>query len=119
MRFRWDTGGLLQFLSSKDVYKEFYKNQDAMKMQLASIVNGSQLPIEVEFTDIKKLANNLWSVDFDTIEYNELTGVSSKKHWVASLRARNDPERIIYSDYIINPLGFTVTEYNLAQKTAK
>ncbi len=119
MRFRWDAGGLLQYLSSPEVYKDFYKNKDAMKLLLTTISSGTQLPVEVEFIDIKKLANNLWSVDFDTIEYDELTGISSKKHWVASMRARNDPKRISYGNYIINPLGFVVTEYNLAQKTAK
>jgi len=119
MRFRWGPGGLLNYLSVPSIYMDFYKDSETFKNFLNRLEIGAQLPVEVEFIDIKKLANNLWNVDFDTIEYDERTGISSRKHWVASMRAKNDPNRVLYSNYIINPLGFVVTEYNLAQKTAK
>ena len=118
MNFRWGPRGLLGYLSTPSVYNKFYKNKDDFKHKLSEIKSGVQLPVEVEFIDIKKEANNLWKVDFDTIEYDASSGIFSRKHWIASVRAKNDPNRVLYSRYIINPLGFIVTEYNLAKKTA-
>lgn len=119
MESRWGLGGLVHLLSTGNVYMDFYKNKAAFSSRMLDIKNGAQIPMEVEFLDIKKLASNLWSVDFDTIEFDDTTGLITRKHWVASLRAQNIPEEAMYYNFLINPLGFIVTEYNYAQKVAK
>ncbi len=127
MKFNWDKGGLLHFLSSPSVYAEFFygsKDKDKwdkehMKRLLNDISRGNQLPSEVEFIDINKEANNLWKVDFDTIEYNDMTDKGSRKHWRAYVTITNDTSRILYAKRVVNPLGFVVIDYDLAPKTAK
>ena len=119
MSFRWDRGGLLQYFSTPEVYQKFYVDKNTMKYALQNIANGTTLPTEVEFTNSAKLAGSLWKVNFDTIEYDEFRGVSSKKHWVASVTFRNEPRKILYTDLVVNPLGFVVVDYDVKQEMRK
>ena len=119
MEFRWDRGGVLNRLSSPEVYSDFYKNQEAFKAKILDIGSGREPPSEIEIIDFKKPASNLWNIDFDIITYSRFTGEESRQRWNASLRARNYTSREIISQGLINPLGFVVTEYNLAPKIVK
>jgi len=119
MRFRWQPGGLIYLMSTDAVYDELYKNKDDFNGRMASIRNGSETPQEVDIIDVKKLANNLWSVDFDTITYAPTTGAVKRQRWNASVKAANLDWGKIMTNSFINPLGFVVTEYNLAQKVVK
>lgn len=119
MRFRWQPGGLVYLMSTDAVYDELYKNKDEFNGRMAGIRNGSEIPQEVDIIDVKKLANNLWSVDFDTITYAPTTGAVKRQRWNASVKAANLEWGKIMTNSFINPLGFVVTEYNLAQKVVK
>ena len=119
MRFRWQPGGLVYLMSTDAVYDELYKNKDEFNGRMAGIRNGSEIPQEVDIIDVKKLANNLWSVDFDTITYAPTTGAVKRQRWNASVKAANLEWGKIMTNSVINPLGFVVTEYNLAQKVVK
>ncbi|MBR7158678.1 MAG: hypothetical protein IKD08_03230 [Alphaproteobacteria bacterium] len=119
MEFRWGQGGILNRLSSPDVYRKFYKNRDAFKAKIADVGSGREQPAEIEIIDFKKPASNLWNIDFDIITYSRFTGKETRQRWNASLRARNYKSRELISSSLINPLGFVVTEYNLAPKIVK
>ncbi len=119
MEFRWDRGGILNRISSPEVYNKFYQNREAFKNRISDIGSGREPAAEIEIIDFKKRADNLWSVDFDIITFSRFTGKESRQRWNASLRALNYKEREIIAPALINPLGFVVTEYNLAPKIVK
>ena len=121
MMTRWYTGGIVHFLSSNDVFSEFYKKfQENINEVLTK-----QLSREVEILSIGRVGgknSKVWKVDFKTYEVSqrdrsEATGslVLNVKYWTASITAYFIPERLFTGRRLINPLGFTVTRYNQSE----
>ncbi|MBE6467338.1 MAG: type IV secretion system protein [Alphaproteobacteria bacterium] len=118
MRSRWMGGGMLNYLSSPDVYNEFGK---ATKSQWESIFK-QVLVREVEIISIVRQGGErsaVWKVDFKTYDlYNEGNSQEQKeatlrvRYWTASVIAYFIPERAFMVPRLINPLGFTVTRYS-------
>lgn len=121
MMSRWYPGGIVNFLSSDDIYSEFDKYQQ--KVWKHNVEN--QISQEVEIISIGKVGGKkspVWKVDFKTYEVSQRnrngdTGalVLRTRYWTASVTSYFIPERIFVGRRLINPLGFTVTRYNQSE----
>ena len=121
MMSRWYPGGIVNFLSSDDIYSEFDKYQQ--KVWKYNVEN--QISQEVEIISIGKVGgkkSQVWKVDFKTYEVSQRnrngdTGalVLRTRYWTASVTSYFIPERIFVGRRLINPLGFTVTRYNQSE----
>lgn len=121
MQSRWLLGGMVSYLSSGKVFKEFDSKARAELRETLS----SQLVRDVEIISIGKIGGEkspVWKVDFKTYDLspenrNDQTGamVLTTKYWTASVTAFFVPERMFMSKRLMNPLGFTVTRYSQAE----
>lgn len=119
MRTRWMSGGMLDYLSSPDVYNEF---GEATK-KIWETIFKQVLVREVEIISVSRQGGNrsaVWKVDFKTYDlYNEQGNTQAQqeatlrvRYWTASITAYFIPERSFVALRLINPLGFTVTRYS-------
>ena len=119
MRTRWMGGGMLNYLSSPDVYNEFGK---ATKVLWESIFK-QVLVREVEIISLSRQGGSksaVWKVDFKTYDlYNEASQSQGQqeatlrvRYWTASITANFIPERSFILPRLVNPLGFTVVRYS-------
>ena len=119
MRSRWLPGGMVNYLSSEDVFYAFHQsassNWEAMFKRA--------LVREVEIIDISRQGGEkspVWKVDFKTYELYDEQGKSQAqkestlrvRYWTASVTAYFIKERMFMGRRLINPLGFTVTRYS-------
>lgn len=118
MMSRWYPGGIINFLSSPDVYKEFNKNLE--KVVRGNLSKG--VSREVEIISSQRVGGKrsaVWKVNFKTYEIlghdrNDKSGylVLNTAYWTASITAFFIPERIFMGRRLMNPLGFTVVKYD-------
>lgn len=119
MRSRWMGGGMLNYLSSPDVYNEFGM---ATKSLWESIFK-QVLVREVEIISITRQGGSrsaVWKVDFKTYDlYNDGGKTQGQqestlrvRYWTSSITAYFIPDRSFIVPRLINPLGFTVTRYS-------
>lgn len=121
MMSRWYPGGIVNFLSSPNVYKEFNKN-------LEKVIRGNlskDVSQEVEIISAQRVGGKrsaVWKVNFKTYEIssrnrNDKSGylVLNTSYWTASVTAYFFPERIFMGRRLMNPLGFTVVKYDQAK----
>lgn len=118
MMSRWYPGGIVNFLSSPDVYKEFNKNLE--KVVRGNLSKG--VSREVEIISSQRVGGKrsaVWKVNFKTYEIlghdrNDKSGylVLNTAYWTASITAFFIPERIFMGRRLMNPLGFTVVKYD-------
>ena len=121
MMTRWFPGGLINFLSSEDVFQDFYKEKE--KNWGKMLQEGKNR--EVEILSINKVGgakSPVWKVDYKTYETSEnsdSTGQSTLnleiRYWTASVTSFFIPERIFTGRRLINHLGFTVVRYNQSE----
>lgn len=119
MRSRWMGGGMLNYLSSPDVYNEFGM---ATRSSWESIFK-QVLVREVEIISINRQGGSrsaVWKVDFKTYDlYNDGGKTQGQqestlrvRYWTSSITAYFIPDRSFIVPRLINPLGFTVTRYS-------
>ncbi len=119
MRSRWFPGGMVNFLSSPDVFLSFYVSANSNWNNMFK----QALSREVEIISITRQGGErspVWKVDFKTYDlYNEQGSRQSQKesilrvrYWTASVTAYFMRDRIFMGKRLINPLGFTVTRYS-------
>ena len=117
MMTRWYPGGLINFLSSEKVFKEFY---DGYQKIWGKIMQDG-INREVEILSINKVGGQkspVWKVDFKTYETSNMDkdengNLNLKvKYWTASVTSFFVPERIFTGRRLINHLGFTVYRYS-------
>ena len=119
MRTRWFPGGMVNYLSSLEVFAPFFDEVSAnWKTQFNTAMSK-----EVEIISVARQGGNkspVWKVDFKTYElYNDSIGTLSTKkestlrirYWTASVTAYFIKERMFIGRRLINPLGFTVSRY--------
>ena len=117
MRSRWFRGGMVNFMSSPDVFYAFnVSSQDKWEGIFKQI-----LVREVEVISIGRLGGKkspVWKVDFKTYDmYNNATSNTKEstlrvKYWTASVTAYFIKDRMFIGNRLINPLGFTVVRYS-------
>ncbi|MBE6444315.1 MAG: type IV secretion system protein [Alphaproteobacteria bacterium] len=119
MRTRWMGGGMLNYLSSPEVYNEFGRATKAIWETIFKQV----LVREVEIISATRQGGNrsaVWKVDFKTYDlYNEQSKTQAQqettlrvRYWTASITAYFIPERGFVLPRLVNPLGFTVTRFS-------
>lgn len=119
MRTRWMSGGMLNYLSSPEVYNEF---GEATK-KIWSAIFRQVLVREVEIISVVRQGGSrsaVWKVDFKTYDLQNESGSNQTqqeatlrvRYWTASVTAQFVPERSFMSLRLVNPLGFTVTRYS-------
>ena len=70
-------------------------------------------------TDIKKIIQegwNSWQIFFDTRRMDSTISPPVIEHWLATIPFRYYASNAIMVSRLRNPLGFTVTQYNLARQ---
>lgn len=118
MQSRWFPGGMVNFMSSWDVYRNFHgRTEEGMNQALSK-----KTVREVEIISIGKLGgekSSVWKVDFKTYDLSEENRDPATKamllkvsYWTVSITAYFIPFRSFVSLRLINPLGFTVTRYS-------
>ncbi len=119
MRSRWMGGGMLNYLSSPDVYNEF----GIATRSLWESIFKQVLVREVEIISINRQGGSrsaVWKVDFKTYDlYNDSGKTQGQqestlrvRYWTSSITAYFIPDRSFIVPRLINPLGFTVTRYS-------
>lgn len=114
MRTRWGPGGIVNYLSMPDVYKDFV-GQNIEHVEKMFDKNFSS---EVRIDKIRKEDGPAWEVDFTV--YNLSNGHSGKNgaltlkivKYRASITPKFIANRRAVFPRLINPLGFTVLKYN-------
>jgi type IV secretory pathway component VirB8 len=112
-------GGMLNYLSSPEVYNEFGQATKALWDNIFKQV----LVREVEIISISRQGGSrsaVWKVDFKTYDLQN-EGEKNKgrqdsvlrvRYWTASLTAHFIQGRAFITPRLINPLGFTVVRYS-------
>lgn len=119
MRTRWMGGGMLDYLSSPDVYTAF----GSATKKIWETIFKQVMVREVEIISVSRQGgrrSSVWKVDFKTYDlYNEQGKTQAQqeatlrvRYWTASVTAYFIPERAFVASRLINPLGFTVTRYS-------
>ncbi len=121
MMVRWNAGGIVNYLSSPLVFKEFEESKD----QIQKKIRDDRISQEVEIISIGRVGGDkspVWKVDFKTYEVaakrrNEQTGALylRVKYWTASVTSYFIPGREFMGLRLLNPLGFTVTRYSQSE----
>ncbi len=121
MMVRWYAGGLVNYLSSPQVFSEFSKYRDSVWKE----ITDNQISQEVEIISIGRVGGDkspVWKVDFKTYEVsarrrNPETGALFLRvhYWTASVTSYFIPERMFMGRRLLNPLGFTVTRYSQSE----
>lgn len=119
MRSRWNRGGMVNFLSSPEIFSAFNKYTQANWENIFK----NALVREVEIISIGKQGgarSAVWKVDFKTYDLYDEQGKNQAqkestlrvRYWTASVTAYFMKERRFLGRRLINPLGFTVTRYS-------
>lgn len=119
MRSRWMRGGMVNFLSSPEVFSSFNKTTQA---RWESIFKQA-LVREVEIISVGRQGgakSPVWKVDFKTYDLYDEQGKNQAqkestmrvRYWTASITGYFMKERQFVGRRLINPLGFTVTRYS-------
>ena len=119
MRTRWMGGGMLNYLSSPDVYNDFANATKALWETIFKQV----MVREVEIISISKQGGSksaVWKVDFKTYDlYNEGSKSQGQqeatlrvRYWTSSITAHFISDRAFILPRLVNPLGFTVVRYS-------
>ncbi len=118
MMVRWFPGGLVNYLSSQEVYDKFDKE---VKKSFQQIINN-QISQEVEILSVEKQGgkdSQTWKVDFRTYQVSEKersnqTGalLLKSRYWTASITSFFISGREFMGVRLLNPLGFTVARYD-------
>ena len=119
MRSRWMGGGMVNFLSSPEVYEEF--GQDVRRRWENMFKQALVREVEIISVGSQGGARSpVWKVDFKTYDlYDEANRTQAQKestlrvrYWTASVTAAFIRERMFMGRRLINPLGFTVLRYS-------
>ena len=121
MRSRWYPGGMVNFLSSGDVFAEFNGYRESAWRGIFD----TKFVREVEIISIGKVGGEksaVWKVDFKTYDLsNEQRDQKTRglilntRYYTASLTSYFVTERRFVGRRLMNPLGFTVVRYSQAE----
>ena len=121
MMVRWYAGGIVNYLSSPEVFDEFSKYRESVWKD----ITDNQVSQEVEIISIGRVGGEkspVWKVDFKTYEVsarrrnNETGALFLRVHyWTASITSFFIPEREFMGRRLLNPLGFTVVRYSQSE----
>lgn len=113
MRVNWSPSGIVSRLSMRNVYEAFWKDEVMKYMD----EDMEQPPTVMVDTDIKRIIKegwNSWQIFFDTRKMSKSIDAPIIEHWIATIQFRYYSSNVLMASRLLNPLGFTVTQYHLA-----
>lgn len=136
MNEQWGPKSRIAAQTQVDAYQTFRKAAEDELKQLVS-QNYSR---EVQINNVTSLPGGTWQVSFTTIDHSagqvlpapptggfganpigQTPGVvqtgESRQEWVATMRIAYQPKRVSFNDRLLNPLGFTVTDYSVTRRS--
>ena len=125
MKKRWMWGGLVSYLSTKQVYQKFAKDYPKLEAEMTE----KKASRSVEILSIARSGGEksyIWKVEFKTYDYNyeededyrsdkQIGPTITEKFWTANMGCRADLRRRIAYRRLINPLGFVVYSYSQSE----
>ncbi|MBR1374006.1 type IV secretion system protein [bacterium] len=115
MRTRWGPGGIVAYLSARDVYRDF------VGMNAASVEKmfDNDYSSEVRIDSIGKVTEDgpAWAINFTTYNLSRSRASNGAltlktKKYKATVTPRFVENRRFISPRLINPVGFTVIKYS-------
>jgi len=136
MNEQWGPRSRIAAQTTADAYQNFRKAADDELKQLVS-QNYSR---DVQINNVTALPGGTWQVSFTTIDHSagqvipapatgsfgtntigQQPGIvqsgESRQEWVATMRIAYQPKRVAFNDRLLNPLGFTVTDYSVTRRS--
>ncbi len=118
MRTRWGPGGIVQYMSAPDVYKEFI----GANMQTIEKMFDNEYSSEVYIDRIYKESEEspAWTVSFTIFNLSRTRNDSGSltlktMRYKASVTPAYIEDRRLMKARLINPIGFTVIKYNQSE----
>lgn len=141
MDSQWGRDSQLAAMTSEDEFGQF---ETAAKTERAQMMSkGYNRQIEIE--SVTMIRPDTWQVAFKTVDSlggrggtltadptstldasqvgsaqtlatADLTPASSTKRWLATMNIAYEPQRVSYDKRLLNPLGFTVTDYSVTER---
>ncbi len=109
---RWKPGGDLWVFSSPKVYYDFNRRYF---VNVQSIAAQNAAVVDVDIQKVKRLGSN-WQVEFNLRRFSAGSTVPEITPVIASLTVLNLPENVRWGRYVSNPVGMTVTEYQVTTR---
>lgn len=113
MQVAWDYGGIIDSLSAPYVYDRF------VDATVTDITQKERLPEKTTEVDMKRIIKdgwNNWQVFFDTRELKNGEEVPEITSWIATVQFRYYAFNAVMARRLKNPMGFMVTQYNVAKQ---
>lgn len=110
MESRWMPGGPLQEMSSPTVYQAFIEKT---AKKVFSVIREKGLIRLVHILTINEISRGQWQVEYETRDMYPDSSAPQVEYWTASLMVRYRQKTVKYGERLSNPIGFTVTRYNL------
>ena len=111
MESRWRPGGLIQEMSSRSVYEDFWNKTAELALQ---VIREKQLTREVKILSVVEPTHGLWQVEYETRDMYPDSKTPNVNYWTASLQVGYRYKTVKYGERLKNPVGFTVVRYSLA-----
>ncbi|MGD9638143.1 MAG: type IV secretion system protein [Alphaproteobacteria bacterium] len=100
-------GGIVFFLSTPQIYRKYRMDKKGIIKFLEQHSNR-----EVKIVGVKRIGRSaVWQVDFKTYDMQEALMKPIIRNWTASVECIFRKDRRLYTNLLLNPLGFTVTRY--------
>lgn len=145
MNERWGPNSRLAARSSKELFAKF---SEASKTELTQMMSAGY-DRRIDINSVQRIGEDTWQVNFTTHDVlpgnaGTLTGntafgsqpstsgigtpgaptvpvVSQQndQNWVATMRVTYAPQNVTYDKRLLNPLGFTVTDYSVSRNAAR
>tara|TARA_B100000929_G_scaffold113502_3_gene89974 strand:- start:428 stop:1222 length:795 start_codon:yes stop_codon:yes gene_type:complete len=139
MDAQWGPDSKLAAMTAEDEYGQFDAAAKNERNQM--MARGFNRQIEIESATM--IRPDTWQVSFTTIDslggrggtltadpstsieaasgdtsliQSDLTPPSATKRWLATMNIAYEPQRVSYDKRLLNPLGFTVTDYSVTQR---
>ncbi len=118
MRTRWGPGGIVQYMSSPEVYWDFVgKNVKTIDKMFD---NGYSSEVQIDKIGKESEDSPAWLVTFTTFNLSKARNSSGSltlktMRYKASITPAYIPERRLLRTRLLNPIGFTVIKYNQSE----
>jgi type IV secretion system protein VirB8 len=135
MNAQWGPKSHIAAQTTIDAYQKFRATSDNELKQLVS----QNYTRNVQINSVTLLQDGTWQVDFTTVDHSAGQAIpaptagsfsagdpnaaglvqpgESRQNWVASLRVEFQPQRVQFNQRLLNPLGFTVTDYSVTRRS--
>jgi len=111
MMHRWGGNGILDRLSTDNVYYPFFQTVVERLEQIDKEVETSSI-------DIRKISrlDNTWTIELEVFTFNQQTGQLSSRVYDIVLETAQDPSYAFYNVDFINPYGLQIVDFRQTQK---